>query len=51
MKYPEQLNPQKYKANWQLPKAREREVWEQYNSYGFLFCGDENILKLDTDGG
>ena len=54
MKYPENVNLQKHKADQQLPRAAGQ--WEgamgvTANGSGASFWGGENTLKLDSGNG
>ena len=52
MKYPEEINLQRQKANRWLPEAdgRGNRGW-LINVYEVLFWGNEDVLELDTGGG
>jgi len=52
MKCPEQTNLKQQKVDWWLLIYGEREKEESLLiGIRFLFWGDENVLKLDSDAG
>ena len=47
MKCPEQANPQRQKADCQLPRIKGRDEELTANEYEVCFGGAKNVLKLD----
>ena len=53
MKYPEEVNPQRWNVDWWLPETAERGVGVGVITIGLQAIGFsyENILELDRGGG